>query len=204
MDGFEPNLAQLQGSPSSLSATKCWWSVRPKGCKFWEPGVECCHLRLTSPVAVKKGLVLNIRRSIIVDEKMMTLQYRWTVVNRSSLRLKAYSAWRPLWITLSVWTEHWSNNDWLAKHEKILVSAAESLSSSHKWSFRVGLSWTIFFFKTESAYGTRRLNPLKCAYFDRLQAAVILINGLLSKYAKLIILFTLNKRTRGPICLNTV
>jgi len=34
----------------------------------------------------------------------------------------------------------------------------------------------------------RRLNPLKCAYFDRLKAAVILINGLLSKYAKLIIL----------------
>jgi len=43
-----------------------------------------------------------------------------------------------------------------------------------------------------------RLNPFKCAYFDRLQAAVKLIKGLLSKYAKLIILFALNKRTRGP------
>ena len=34
----------------------------------------------------------------------------------------------------------------------------------------------------------RRLNPLKCAYFDRLRAAIILIKGLLSKFAKLIIL----------------
>jgi len=33
----------------------------------------------------------------------------------------------------------------------------------------------------------KRLNPLKYAYFDRLQDAVILITGLLSKYAKLII-----------------
>jgi len=34
----------------------------------------------------------------------------------------------------------------------------------------------------------KRLNPLKCAYFDRLQAAVVLVKGLglLSKYAKLI------------------
>jgi len=32
-----------------------------------------------------------------------------------------------------------------------------------------------------------RLNPLECAYFDCLQAAVILIKGLLSKkYAKII------------------
>jgi len=46
----------------------------------------------------------------------------------------------------------------------------------------------------------RRLSPLKCAYFDRLQAAVILIKGLLSKYAELIVLKipALNKRTRGP------
>jgi len=46
----------------------------------------------------------------------------------------------------------------------------------------------------------KRLSPLKCAYFDRLQAAVILIKGLLSKYAKLIILknLALNTRTRGP------
>ena len=46
----------------------------------------------------------------------------------------------------------------------------------------------------------RRLNPLKCAYFDRLRAAIILIKGLLSKFAKLIILkkIALNKRTRGP------
>jgi len=56
----------------------------------------------------------------------------------------------------------------------------------------------------------RILNPFKCAYFDRLQAAVILIKGLynyiLSKYAKLIILFASNKRRRGvvPICLNAV
>jgi len=46
----------------------------------------------------------------------------------------------------------------------------------------------------------RRLNPLKYAYFDRLRAAIILIKGLLSKFAKLIILkkIALNKRTRGP------
>ena len=37
-----------------------------------------------------------------------------------------------------------------------------------------------------------------CLYFDRLQDGVILIKGLLSKYAKLIILFALNERTRGP------
>ena len=45
-----------------------------------------------------------------------------------------------------------------------------------------------------------RLNPLNCTYFDRLQAAVILLKGLLSKYVKLIILkiVALNKRTRGP------
>jgi len=53
---------------------------------------------------------------------------------------------------------------------------------------------------TLSVRYARRLNPLKCAYFDCLQAAVILIKGLLSKYAKLIILknLALNKRTRGP------
>ena len=41
--------------------------------------------------------------------------------------------------------------------------------------------------------------PLKCAYFDRLQAAVVLIKSLLSKYANLIILknFASNKRTLG-------
>jgi len=54
----------------------------------------------------------------------------------------------------------------------------------------------------------RRLNLLKCAYFDRLQAAVVLSKGpILSKYAKLIILknLALNTRTRGPyIFLNTV
>jgi len=46
----------------------------------------------------------------------------------------------------------------------------------------------------------RRQNPLKCAYFHRLQAAVILTKGLLSKYAKLIILqnVVLNQRTRSP------
>ena len=33
----------------------------------------------------------------------------------------------------------------------------------------------------------KRQDPLKCAYFDHPQAAVILIKGLLSKYAKLII-----------------
>jgi len=54
----------------------------------------------------------------------------------------------------------------------------------------------------------RSLNPLKCAYFDRLQAAVILIKGLLSKYEKLTILkyLAFNKRTRCPglpqYCLN--
>ena len=53
-----------------------------------------------------------------------------------------------------------------------------------------------------------RLNPWNCTYFDRLQAAVILLKGLLSKYVKLIILkiVALNKRTRGPdlpwYCLN--
>jgi len=52
----------------------------------------------------------------------------------------------------------------------------------------------------------KRLNPLKCAYFDRLQAAVILIKGLLSKYAKLIIWksLALTKERMVPICLNTV
>jgi len=54
----------------------------------------------------------------------------------------------------------------------------------------------------------RRPNPLKCVYFDRLQAAVMLIKGLLSKYARLIILqnSALNKTTCGPdlpkYCLN--
>jgi len=50
---------------------------------------------------------------------------------------------------------------------------------------------------------------LKCVYFNRLQAAVIIIKaGLLSKYAKLIILqnLALDKRMRGPglpyYCLN--
>ena len=45
----------------------------------------------------------------------------------------------------------------------------------------------------------RRLNPLKCACIDRLQAAVILLKSLLSKYAKLIILknFAMNKRMHG-------
>jgi len=42
-----------------------------------------------------------------------------------------------------------------------------------------------------------------CLHFNRLQAAVILIKGLLSKYAKLIILFALNKRVCGPsYCFN--
>jgi len=53
---------------------------------------------------------------------------------------------------------------------------------------------------TLSVRYARRLNPLKCAYFDRLQAAGILIKGLLSKCAKLTILknLALNKTTRGP------
>ena len=50
----------------------------------------------------------------------------------------------------------------------------------------------------------RRLDPLKCVFCDRLQAAVILIKGLLSKYAKLIILFTYLPSGLVPICLNTV
>jgi len=50
---------------------------------------------------------------------------------------------------------------------------------------------------TLSVRYARRLNPLN---FDRLQAAVILIKGLLSKCAKLTILknLALNKTTRGP------
>jgi len=45
----------------------------------------------------------------------------------------------------------------------------------------------------------RRLNPLKCANFDRLQAAVILTKGLLHKIGKAnYFLFALNERTRGP------
>jgi len=57
---------------------------------------------------------------------------------------------------------------------------------------------------TLSARYARRLNQLKYAYFDRLQAAVILIKGLLSEYAKLIISFALNERTYGPGLLYTV
>ena len=49
----------------------------------------------------------------------------------------------------------------------------------------------------------RRLNLLKCAYFDRLHAAVILIKGIMST---LIILknLALNQKCVVPICLNTV
>ena len=90
----------------------------------------------------------------------------------------------------------------LAKHEKNVVSVAESFSSSHigEVSGRRARSWTIFFSKHNQHMAlTRRLNPLKYAYFDRLRAAIILIKGLLSKFAKLIILkkIALNKRTRG-------
>jgi len=52
------------------------------------------------------------------------------------------------------------------------------------------------------------MNILKCAYFDRLRVAVVLIKGLLSEYAELTILknLALNKRTRSPdlpqCCLN--
>jgi len=68
------------------------------------------------------------------------------------------------------------------------------------------LSWNLLL--SFSSGVPKRLNPLKCAYFDRLQTAVMLIKGLLSKYAKLIILtnLALNKRTHGPdlpqCCLN--
>jgi len=50
------------------------------------------------------------------------------------------------------------------------------------------------------------LNPLKCASLHRLQAAIMLIKGLLSKYAKLTILkyLALRKERVVPICLNTV
>ena len=46
----------------------------------------------------------------------------------------------------------------------------------------------------------RYAKSLRCAYFDRLQAAIMLINGPLSKYAKLTILkyLVFNKGTRGP------
>ena len=48
----------------------------------------------------------------------------------------------------------------------------------------------------------KTVNPLKCATFDHLQAAVILLKGLLSKYDRLtkplLKYLALNKKTRGP------